>query len=78
MVAGNAGPRAGHRRDRSGAGWSAPTGDLRKALAAVHEGHAQGIGGTFPGEIQPLVDDFNEVLAYNARILSHARTQAET
>ena len=53
-----------------------PLGDLRKALAAVHEGHAQGIGGTFPREIQPLVDDFNEVLAYNARILSHARTQA--
>lgn len=53
-----------------------PLGDLRKALAAVHEGHGQGIGGTFPREIQPLVDDFNEVLAYNARILNHARTQA--
>jgi len=53
-----------------------PLGDLRNALAEVHEGHAEGIGGTFPREIQPLVDDFNEVLAYNARILSHARTQA--
>lgn len=53
-----------------------PLGDLRRALNAVREGNAQHIEGSFPQEVQPLVDDFNEVLAHNARIVSHARTQA--
>ncbi len=49
---------------------------LRRALTAVRDGDAQRIDGRFPLEIQPLVDDFNEVLNRNARIVSHARTQA--
>lgn len=49
---------------------------LRRALTEVQEGRAQGIEGSFPLEIQPLVDDFNEVLTHNARIVTHARTQA--
>ncbi len=53
-----------------------PLGHLRRALTAVREGEAQHIEGSFPREVQPLVDDFNEVLAHNARIVSHARTQA--
>jgi signal transduction histidine kinase len=53
-----------------------PLGRLRRALAAVREGEAQRIDGSFPREVQPLVDDFNEVLTHNARIVSHARTQA--
>ncbi|MCP5409841.1 MAG: sensor histidine kinase [Chromatiaceae bacterium] len=53
-----------------------PLGDLRRALVEVHEGRVQSIEGAFPLEVQPLVSDFNEVLAHNARILNHARTQA--
>lgn len=53
-----------------------PLGHLRRALNAVREGNAQHIEGSFPQEVQPLVDDFNDVLAHNARIVSHARTQA--
>jgi len=53
-----------------------PLGLLRRSLTAVREGEAQRIDGRFPLEIQPMVDDFNEVLAHNARIISHARTQA--
>lgn len=53
-----------------------PLGHLRRALNAVREGEAQQIDGSFPREIQPLVDDFNDVLAHNARIVSQARTQA--
>jgi len=49
---------------------------LRRALTAVRDGEAQHIDGRFPLEIQPLLDDFNEVLTHNARIVSHARTQA--
>jgi signal transduction histidine kinase len=53
-----------------------PLGHLRRALNAVREGEVQHIEGSFPQEVQPLVDDFNDVLAHNARIVSHARTQA--
>jgi len=53
-----------------------PLGHLRRALTAVREGEAKHIEGSFPREVQPLVDDFNEVLAHNTRIVSHARTQA--
>lgn len=53
-----------------------PLGKLRRALTAVQEGESQQIEGSFPLEIQPLVDDFNEVLAHNTRIVNHARTQA--
>jgi signal transduction histidine kinase len=53
-----------------------PLGHLRKALTAVQGGTAQRIEGGFPQEIQPLVDDFNAVLAHNTRIVAHARTQA--
>lgn len=53
-----------------------PLGSLRSALTAVREGNSQRIEGRFPLEIQPLVDDFNEVLSHNARIVTHARTQA--
>lgn len=53
-----------------------PLGHLRRALTRVREGSAHSIEGSFPQEVQPLVDDFNAVLANNARIVSHARTQA--
>lgn len=54
----------------------APLRALQRALAAVHGGQAQRIEGRFPGEVQPLVDDFNRVLERNAEVVARARTQA--
>lgn len=49
---------------------------LQRALAAVHDARAQRLEGRFPAEIQPLIDDFNSVLARNAEFVARARTQA--
>jgi signal transduction histidine kinase len=54
----------------------APLRALQRALAAVHEGRAQRLDERFPGEVQPLVDDFNRVLDRNAEVVARARTQA--
>lgn len=53
-----------------------PLGQLRRELGAVRNGRAPSIEGRFPTEVQPLVDEFNGVLALNAQVVSHARTQA--
>jgi signal transduction histidine kinase len=49
---------------------------LQQGLAEVHAGRAQQLGGRFPREVQPLVDDFNAVLDRNAEIVERARKQA--
>ena len=54
----------------------APLKRLRGALAAVRSGDAQQLVGRFPAEVQPLVDEFNTVLAHNAEVVERARTQA--
>jgi signal transduction histidine kinase len=54
----------------------APLRALQRALAAVQAGRAQRIEGSFPTELQPLVDDFNGVLERNAEVVARARTQA--
>ena len=54
----------------------APLRALQRALAALHAGRAQRLQGRFPAEVQPLVDDFNAVLARNAEIVERSRTQA--
>ena len=53
-----------------------PLARLRRELAAQDAGDSRRIEGSFPSEIQPLVDDFNQVLAMNAEIVQRARTQA--
>lgn len=53
-----------------------PLARLRRKLAAQNAGDSNRIEGSFPSEIQPLVDDFNKVLAMNAEIVQRARTQA--
>ncbi len=53
-----------------------PLGRLRRQLAAQQGGNSVRIEGRFPSEIQPLVNDFNRVLAVNADIVQRARTQA--
>lgn len=49
---------------------------LRRELAAVREGTTNRIESSYPSEIQPLVDDFNQVLQNNNEIVQRARTQA--
>ncbi|MFA7437571.1 sensor histidine kinase [Castellaniella sp.] len=53
-----------------------PLTSLRSRLAALRSGQAERIGGAFPAEIQPLVNDLNQVLAQNAQGLERARMQA--
>jgi signal transduction histidine kinase len=49
---------------------------LRARLALVRTGQAVRLEGEFPLELQPLVDEFNHVLAENADMVQRARTQA--
>ncbi len=49
---------------------------LHRALAAVRGGTTLDLEGRFPGEVQPLVEEFNTVLAQNAEVVERARTQA--
>ena len=53
-----------------------PFGQLRRALAKVRTGDATGISGTFPEEVQPLIDDLNNLLATSGEQMVRARTQA--
>lgn len=53
-----------------------PLAHLRDGLAAVRDGRSHAIDGRFPSEIQPLVEEFNAVLARNAEIVARARTHA--
>lgn len=53
-----------------------PLARLRDGLAAVRDGRSHAIEGRFPSEIQPLVEEFNAVLARNAEIVARARTHA--
>ncbi|MBL8413334.1 MAG: sensor histidine kinase [Propionivibrio sp.] len=54
----------------------APLRRLHGALAAVRNGSTQKLEGRFPGEVQPLVEEFNSVLTQNAEVIERARTQA--
>jgi len=54
----------------------APLRALQRKLTLVHAGTAQRLDGSFPQEVQPLIDDFNAVLDRNAEVVTRARTQA--
>lgn len=54
----------------------APLRSLQQALQAVRAGKTPRLQGQFPAEVQPLIDDFNQVLDRNAEVVSRARTQA--
>jgi signal transduction histidine kinase len=49
---------------------------MQRALADVNEGRTQRLQGRFPSEVQPLIDDFNDVLDRNTEVVARARTQA--
>jgi signal transduction histidine kinase len=45
---------------------------LRTRLAAVHKGDDRRVGGTYPSEVQPLVDDLNALLAHQEQTVQRA------
>jgi signal transduction histidine kinase len=53
-----------------------PMSRLRQALGAIGSGNAAKLPGDFPSEVQPLVDDLNNLIEVNAQMLLRARTQA--
>src|SRR5690606_7549688 len=53
-----------------------PLARLQRAVSDVRAGRSSSIAGRFPSEVQPLVGDFNDVLARNAEMVARARTQA--
>lgn len=53
-----------------------PLHQLRVALASVHGGEAASVAGSYPTEIQPLVDDLNRLLHDNQEIVTRARAAA--
>jgi signal transduction histidine kinase len=53
-----------------------PMSRLRRALGAVGSGKAAKLPADFPSEVQPLVDDLNNLLEVNAHMVLRARAQA--
>src|SRR5262245_54962243 len=53
-----------------------PINQLRYRLAAVHKGVAARVGGSYPAEVQPLVDDLNALLEERERRVARAVAKA--
>jgi len=53
-----------------------PMSRLRLALRAIGSGKAARLPGDFPSEVQPLVDDLNNLIEINGQMVLRARTQA--
>src|SRR5689334_15095524 len=50
----------------------APLQDLRRNVLAVRDGSAERVGGVYPGEVQPLVDDLNALLVHLDEVVVRA------
>jgi signal transduction histidine kinase len=53
-----------------------PLNRLRDELSQLREGSRSSLGGRYPSEVQPVVDELNAVLARNAEFVERARSQA--
>ena len=53
-----------------------PLNRLRDELAQLRDGSRASLGGHYPSEVQPVVDELNAVLARNAEFVERARSQA--
>lgn len=51
-----------------------PLNQVSQSLAAIREGRADKLEGTFPDEIQPLADELNALVSHNAEVVARART----
>jgi signal transduction histidine kinase len=49
---------------------------LRARLSEVHEGRKQRIDGSYPSEVQPLVDDLNALLDHREKAVTRAQAKA--
>lgn len=54
----------------------APLKDIRRNLSAVRNGSELRVNGAYPTEVQPLVDDLNELLAHLENVVARAGTKA--
>ena len=50
--------------------------DLRRRLSSVRSGHTKQIEGTYPTEVQPLVDDLNALLVHRDQRIGEALSKA--
>jgi len=64
---------AGFAQVRSGL---LPLGQLRTRLSEVREGHERRIDGTYPAEVQPLVNDLNSLLEHREKAVQRALAKA--
>ena len=53
-----------------------PLRDIRSNLSAVRDGSAKRVGGAYPTEVQPLVDDLNALVAHLEDVVVRAGTRA--
>jgi len=53
-----------------------PFDTMRQRLADVRQGREPQVGGAYPAEVQPLVDDLNALLAHNERVVRRATAKA--
>ena len=53
-----------------------PMSRLRRALGAIGSGSSDTLPSNFPSEVQPLVDDLNNLIEVNSQMVLRARTQA--
>jgi signal transduction histidine kinase len=53
-----------------------PIDRIRRRLSDVRKGTARRLHGSYPGEIQPLVDDLNALLAHSQRVVTRATAKA--
>ncbi len=53
----------------------APISGATASLGAIREGKAEKLEGSFPSEIQPLIDETNALIVSNRSIIERARTQ---
>jgi signal transduction histidine kinase len=53
-----------------------PVNQLRSRLAAVHTGRDRRVEGTYPSEVQPLVDDLNALLEHREQTVRRALAKA--
>jgi signal transduction histidine kinase len=53
-----------------------PFNELRDRLAAVRDGRRRRVDGTYPTEVQPLVDDLNALLEHRERVVTRALAKA--
>jgi signal transduction histidine kinase len=53
-----------------------PINQLRRRLAELRDGEVPRLEGTYPTEVQPLVDDLNTLLAHQQRAVNRAQAKA--